>query len=649
MTSKNTGLELNEKAGDSGLLNETLAGYTSREIVLFVQRNSGRILEANAVALAAYGYNREELLGLTVNDLCAKEILEPHALQMMGANIHGSFFETVHCRKDGTTFPVEVSTQAATIGDTHMVLSSIRDISKRKQAEEALRASEAKFRSLFENNPDAIFLTIPGGQVTSANPAACALFQMTEEELCRVGWKGVVDPTDPHHSPAREEHTRTSKGKVEATYVRKDGSKFPAEVSSLIVDGGSRSLAILHDISERKQSEELLHRAKKEWEWTFDSVSDLIIILDNQHEIIRVNEAMARRLGVKSDACVGLHCYEIFHGTPVPSGSCESCPYSRTLADGREHVEEVNMERLGGYFRVTTTPLLSEKGEHLGTVHVAHDITDRKRAEEQLLAMNANLERKVELRTRELQETQKQYLHAEKLSAIGKLSASIAHEFNNPLQGIMSILKGLRKRAILEEEDRQLLDAAINESDRIKDLIHSLQDFNRPSSDRKVPMDVHETLGSLLLLHKSDFRNKRISVVLDYAENLPQILAVRDQIKQVFLNLLTNAADACPQAGGVITISTRQEHDRVAVAIKDTGVGIKPEEMELIFQPFYTTKPEVKGTGLGLSVSYGIIKHHQGEIRVESQPGEGATFTVLLPVKAGEDAAFETNGLPAGN
>lgn len=121
-------------------------------------------------------------------------------------------------------------------------------------------------------------------------------------------------------------------------------------------------------------------------------------------------------------------------------------------------------------------------------------------------------------------------------------------------------------------------------------------------------------------------------MVLHYAERLPHILAIPDQIKQVFLNLLTNAADACHQPGGVITISTWQDDERVAVAIKDTGLGIKPENMDLVFQPFYTTKPEIKGTGLGLSINHGIVKHHQGEIFIESRPGEGSTFTVMLPV-----------------
>ena len=252
---------------------------------------------------------------------------------------------------------------------------------------------------------------------------------------------------------------------------------------------------------------------------------------------------------------------------------------------------------------------------------------------------NRVLEQTVLERTQELLETQKQYLHAEKLSAIGKLSASIAHEFNNPLQGILSVLKGLKKRAILEDEDRVLLEAIIVESDRMKDLIRSLQDFNRPSSDQKTVMDMHNALESILILQKSDFNGRGISVVRNFEEGLPQIMAVSDQIKQVLLNLLANAADACHKTGCEITVSTWQDKDRVAIAIKDTGIGINPSNIEHIFRPFYTTKAEVSGTGLGLSVSYGIVKKHHGEIRVESKPGEGTTFTVLLPIKGAEESA----------
>ena len=340
--------------------------------------------------------------------------------------------------------------------------------------------------------------------------------------------------------------------------------------------------------------------------------------------------------------------------------------YGRVLLDGKSlftndpahHPDSIGLPE--GHHSITSflgAPLIRE-GRVIGLIAVANrengythaeqDMLEaltpsiveafaRKRAEAALQTLNSELERRVEQRTLELQKTQRQYLHAEKLSAIGKLSASIAHEFNNPLQGILSVLKGLKRRATLEEEDQELLDEAIHEGDRIRDLIRNLQEFNRPSPDRKTLLNLHEVLDSVLLLYKNDFKGKRISVVRHYAEHLPEIQAVSDQIKQVFLNMLTNAADACHRSGGVITLTTWQENaDMVAIAIADTGIGMQPSDIDQIFQPFYTTKPEVKGTGLGLSVSYGIIKNHRGEIRVQSAPEEGATFTVLLPINDAE-------------
>ena len=250
-----------------------------------------------------------------------------------------------------------------------------------------------------------------------------------------------------------------------------------------------------------------------------------------------------------------------------------------------------------------------------------------------------DLEQWIERRTYELQETHRHTLQTEKLAALGRFSASVAHELNNPLQGILTVLGSLHRRAELSDEDRQLLEAALGESRRMRQLLRSLQEFARPSAGRRVVMDVHATLDGLLLLLAPDLEQARISVQRDYGPDLPRILADSDRIALMFESLVVNAIEACQGRGGTLTITTRRQGDRVSVAFTDTGVGMDEAEQAQVFQPFYTTKPAVKGTGLGLPVSHGIVRSHGGEIQVRSRPGQGATFTVILPVRG--DAAEE--------
>jgi signal transduction histidine kinase len=177
-----------------------------------------------------------------------------------------------------------------------------------------------------------------------------------------------------------------------------------------------------------------------------------------------------------------------------------------------------------------------------------------------------------------------------------------------------------------------MLDLAIHECVRIKDLIHSLQDFNRPTSGKIATLDVHKTIDDLLLFSKKKLKDRKIQVVKKFTAENPQIQGVADQIKQVILNCLNNAEESITRRGGTITIKTELDRDEFLVHISDTGKGIREEEIAYIFDPFYSTKPAVEGTGLGLSVSYGIIKRHGGNISVKSRPGKGSTFTIRLPV-----------------
>lgn len=267
---------------------------------------------------------------------------------------------------------------------------------------------------------------------------------------------------------------------------------------------------------------------------------------------------------------------------------------------------------------------------HYGTIQ---DVTERNKTRKALEQAYGAMEQRVEERTLALKQVHEQLLHAGKLSAIGKLSASIAHEFNNPLFGVINVLSGIRRRVKMDPPDAELVEMALNECSRMKNLIRDLQDFNRPSSGQLAPMDLHKTIDSLLLLCKKDFKTRNIEIALEYDQRVPHIKAVADQIKQVLLNLLNNAADAC-EGGGTIRIRTSLgEAGKVVIQVIDNGKGIEPENLEKIFAPFFTTKPAIKGTGLGLSVSHGIVKRHGGTITVESEPNKGTTFTVTLLIE----------------
>lgn len=240
------------------------------------------------------------------------------------------------------------------------------------------------------------------------------------------------------------------------------------------------------------------------------------------------------------------------------------------------------------------------------------------------------LEEKVKERTRELNVANEKVVHGEKLSAIGKLSASIAHEFNNPIFGIRNALEIVAEND-LDEDTSDIVRIAIKECNRMAGLIRNLQDFNRPSSGVLSLVNIHAIIDDMLILTKKKLKERGITVEKHYADSLPLINAVHDQVAQVFLNLIQNADDSIVDGNGKITITTDCDNSKVLVHIKDTGGGIPQQSMSTIFEPFFTTKPALKGTGLGLSVCHGIVKKFGGDIKVDSQVGKETTFTVTLP------------------
>ncbi len=231
----------------------------------------------------------------------------------------------------------------------------------------------------------------------------------------------------------------------------------------------------------------------------------------------------------------------------------------------------------------------------------------------------------------EVERSQAQLVQAEKMAAIGRLAASIAHEINNPLQAIHNSLHLALLDQLPQERRHQYLVMAQEEVKRLIEIVQRMLDFYRPSKGGVVLTDINQVVQNVLSIAEKRFQHGHIHVYTRLAEDLPPIPAVPDQLAQVFLNIAINAVEAMPD-GGDLRVGTLLSEDGewVLVAFRDSGPGLSPEQIANIFEPFYTTKPS--GTGLGLAISYGIVERHGGTIEVSSQAGQGATFIVRLPV-----------------
>lgn len=234
----------------------------------------------------------------------------------------------------------------------------------------------------------------------------------------------------------------------------------------------------------------------------------------------------------------------------------------------------------------------------------------------------------------EVLKTQKQLLQSEKMAAIGQLAAGLAHEIFNPLNVISGFTEVLLKQKERPEAEKKHLLEIYRETGRCQNLIAELLRFAKPKKSGSAPADLGVILAETASLIQAQAKAQGVSVVLDISKALPAVLADKDQLKQVFLNLLLNACQAMP-SGGELSAKAYSAGGAVAVDIKDTGVGIKPGDIQNIFNPFFTTKAE--GTGLGLALSFAVIESHGGTINVKSEEGKGAVFTLTLPLSAGTD------------
>ncbi|MBW2004181.1 MAG: PAS domain S-box protein [Deltaproteobacteria bacterium] len=374
-------------------------------------------------------------------------------------------------------------------------------------------------------------------------------------------------------------------------------------------------LEITQDMPNLFRLEKELKGSRNFMENIMASSIDAIVTTDPKGYITYANRALKELVGLRGHQIIGKHISIYYKG-----GIAQAREIMNKLREsGRIRDYEFDM-MIGGKvvsIRTSDTLLYDEYGEVVGTMGVFQDITARKKLSEKLSTTQAEL------------------IQAVKIRALGDLVTGVAHEINNPLMASDTFLHLLESETDNSPETKKRIKLLKECNLRIQNIVKKLKEFSRQSKFEFTAMDVNDAVLSVLAITRQQLLNQGIEVGLGFSENLPHVLGDKNQIEQVLLNIISNAWDAmegCSKKVLAIQTDLGQKGKQVEIRLSDTGIGMKTEEIEQIFNPFFTTKDSDKGIGLGLSISYRIIEAHQGKIEVKSELNKGTTFIVTLPV-----------------
>jgi two-component system NtrC family sensor kinase len=380
-------------------------------------------------------------------------------------------------------------------------------------------------------------------------------------------------------------------------------------------------------------------------ETILNGIQDFIMVITPQMEIIDVNDAFLSKMRFTRKDVIGKKCYEVYHKIEHPcNGGQTDCPLREVVSNKRQSRKIQTRLLPNGekrYYEVQIYPIWEKDGKIHKFIHISRDVTQHKKEEEEI---TRRLEQMVEERTRQVKETHEKLLHQDKMSSLGKLSASVVHEINNPIAGILNLIM-LMQRIVAEdtlgqneiEQFQHYLSLMETETRRTSRIVSNLLAFSRQSKMEPKRLNLNRLIEQTVFLNSNLLKMDGVKVETKLDPDLPDLLGSEDQLQQVFMNLVSNASEAMGGGhGGVLTIETQHilSEDRLQVNFKDTGCGIPEENYPKLFEPFFTTKKKGKGVGLGLSVAYGIVQEHAGSIYVKSEMGQGTTFQVKLPLKS---------------
>ncbi len=638
---------------ESELLYRTLFETASDAILLL---DGSRCLDCNARTLSMFGCERDHLIGATPMDF------SPHvqpdgrdstkkALEMIDRAIAEGpqFFEWAHLRADGTPFLAEVSLNIIELGGRKLLQTITRDITARKKAEDEARITATRIHNLSKYANDFIILLDEDFHLLEVNERAVDAYGYSYEELIGMHASRLRAPGCREEFPEQVKiATDHGKALFETVHVRKDGTRFPVEISLRTIDSEGKRLyqAVIRDITERKVNEMALQESERKYRQLVENANSIIVRWTRDGVIRYMNEYGLNFFGYSAGEIIGRHAV----GTVIP----ETDSRGHDLHDITDRISEdpvayeknisESLQRNGKRIWVawTNKVVLDAGGSVIEVLSVGTDITELKRAEKAIRMINADLEHRVDERTRELAAAKELAEAADRTKS--SFLATMSHELRTPLNSIIGFTGIILQEMAgpLNEEQSRQLGMVRKSAHHLLSLINDVLDISKIEAGQlevfMEPIDVREIIDRAVSAIKPLADKKGLSIEANAGSVPLEAMGDERRVEQVLLNLISNAVKFTETGGITISLSTEGETG-VSIRIEDTGIGIRPEDMEKLFQPFRQIDSGLsrknEGTGLGLAICRRLADLMGGKICAESEWGRGSSFTLILPRRGG--------------
>jgi len=626
--------DITEKKRAEKVLRDSEARY--RSLVETAQEGIGivdldeNIIFVNQAYADLLGYRKEELLGLNLRELADEaEFAKYREETRQRREGKSSRYETMLRHKTGGPryFSVSASPLFDDRGDFIGTIGLLTDITERKRANEALRNSEQRFRDLAELLPQTVYELDLEGRLTFVNRQALETFGYAQAEL-EAGVSCFQMLASQEHDRARHNIQRILDGQdlggTEYTAQRKDGTQFPVIIysSPILRDQVPAGLrGIVFDVTESKRAEEVLQKSEQRFRALIEHSHDAVTMIAADGTVLYDSPSVTRVLGYASTERLGRKVFEFVHPDERQSMALGFAKFVQQPGSTMEYQGRfLRKDGKPGWIEGLRSNLLHEPSVQAIVVNY-RDVTDRKHTEEAL------------------RESQRRQAEAERLAAVGRMAARVAHEINNPLAGIRNSFRLVRDAVPAEHPDHDMVERIEREIDRISHIVRQMYTLYSPRSEKIADFVIADAIRDVLLTLEPIRREHEVQFEESCTPPGLTIRITEGGLHQILYNLTANATEASPR-GGIVTVAAKladdnnHEHELVEITVRDQGGGIPAEIQPRIFEPFFTAKSgddSGKGLGLGLSVVRNIVEAHGGSIALESTPGQGTVFRVFLP------------------